>query len=376
MISSSTRARRRVRRLGLVAAAAALALTAAACGGSDSSSETTAADSETTAADSETTAAESGGQEETEEASSELTPVNYQLSWLKLTQFGGFFAADANGYYGEEGIQATFDAGGPNISAWQSVTSGRALLGDEDNTNTLVAISKGEPLRIIGAIFQTSPFAIISLADNPINSIEDVRGKTIALPEQANAQVSALIEAAGIPLSEVQLVPAGPDPSALASGQVDGYFGYATAQAVALQAQGLEVETLYLEELGVPSYGNVIITTQDNIDNNKDLLVRFMRASIMGYEWLNSNPDEGAQLVVDNYGPPDLVLETEQLTAAFQKDLIETESGVLLVDPAKMQAIIDSLVEVGTIEAPLDANEIVNTSILEEAYAGSTSLLN
>jgi NitT/TauT family transport system substrate-binding protein len=338
----------------LVSAIAVAALTLAGCGGSDSSDS--AADSSA-------------------DAPAELTPVTSQLGWLKLTQFGGFFIADANGYYGEEGLAVTFDAGGPNISAWQSVSSGRAQVGDDDNTNVLVAISKGEPLVIIGAIFQTSPFAIISLSSNPINSIEDVRGKTIALPEQAKAQVEALIEAAGIPLSEVELVPAGPDPSALASGQVDGYFGYATAQAVALQAQGLEVETLYLEDLGVPSYGNVIITTKDQIENNKDLLVRYMRGSIMGYEWLNANPEKGAQIVVSDYGPPELVLENEQLTAAFQKDLISTPSGVLVVDPAKMQQIIDSLVEVGTLEGPLNAADVVNTSILEEAYAGSTSLL-
>lgn len=366
MISSTRISRGVARRFGLVAVAAALALTSAACGGSDTASDSTSATEETQADTQE---------QSTEEAPQELTPVTAQLGWLKLTQFGGFFMADANGYYADEGIEATFEAGGPNISAWQSVASGRAQVGDDDNTNVLVAISKGEPLVIIGAIFQTSPFAIISLADNPIKSIEDVRGKTIALPEQANAQISAIIEAAGIPLSEVELVPAGPDPSALASGQVDGYFGYATAQAVALQAQGLEVETLYLEDLGVPSYGNVIITTQDQIDTNKDLLVRYMRASIMGYEWLNANPDEGAQIVVDSYGPPELVLENEQLTAAFQADLIDTESGVLVVDPAKMQQIIDSLVEVGTLEQPLDANQVVNTSILEEAYGGATSLL-
>lgn len=364
-IVSTTIARSRRRRLiGTVAAAAALSLTIAACGGSSSTDSAGSAPDQTTG--DETTA---------EQAPAELTPVNYQLSWLKLTQFGGFFMADNNGYYADEGIQASFEAGGPNISAWQSVTTGRALLGDEDNTNTLVAISKGEPLVILGAIFQTSPFAIISRAENPISTIQDVRGKTIALPEQARAQVEALIEAAGIPLNEVELVPAGPDPSALASGQVDGYFGYATAQAVALQAQGIEVETLYLEDLGVPSYGNVIITTKDNIANNRDLLVRFMRASIMGYEWLNANPEEGAEIVVASYGPPDLDLGNEKLTAVFQKDLIETPSGVLLVNAEKMQRIIDALVEVGTIDGPINAADIVDDSILLDAYAGSTSLL-
>jgi len=339
-----------------VAAATVLALSTSACGSSESASSNST-------------------ESDVTESSVELTDVTAQLGWLKLTQFGGFFIADANGYYEEEGIKATFDAGGPNITAWQSVASGRALVGDEDNTNVLVAISKGEPLVIIGAIFQTSPFAIISLADNPISKIEDFTGKTIAVSEQGMAQIQALIEAAGISLDEVELVPAGPDPSALASGQVDGYFGYATSQAVALQSQGIEVETLYLEDLGVPSYGNVIITTQENIDNNRDLLVRYMRGSIKGYEWLNANPDEGAGIVVSDYGPAELVLENEKLTASFQKDLIQTDAGVLMVDPAKMQLVIDALAKVGTIAAPFDASKAVNTTILEEAYAGATKLL-
>jgi len=308
-------------------------------------------------------------------AAAELTPVNDQLGWLKITQFGGFFTADANGYYKDEGIAPTFTAGGPNISGWQSVSSGKAQIGDDDNTNVLLAIEKGEPLVVIGAIFQTSPFAIISRADNPIKTIQDVKGKTIALPEAAKQQVEALITAAGISLDDVELVPAGPDPSALASGQVDGYFGYATAQGVALQAQGIDVETLYLEDMGVPSYGNVIITTKDELAKNKDLLVRYMRASIKGYEYLNANPDAGAKVVVDSYGPPDLVLANEQLTAKFQADLIKSDKGVLNVDPTKMQKIIDALVAAGTLSGPLNAADVVDTSVLEEAYAGQTSLL-
>lgn len=84
--------------------------------------------------------------------------VNYQLGWLKSSKFGGFFAADKQGFYTDEGIAPEFTAGGSNILSWQHVVIGKALLGDEDNTNALVAIEDGQPLVIIGTVFQTSPF--------------------------------------------------------------------------------------------------------------------------------------------------------------------------------------------------------------------------
>ena len=73
------------------------------------------------------------------------TKLSYQLEWLKITQFAGFFAAQENGYYTKEGIDATVTSGGPNISASQLVGAGRADLGDDDNITLLQAIGKGLP---------------------------------------------------------------------------------------------------------------------------------------------------------------------------------------------------------------------------------------
>jgi NitT/TauT family transport system substrate-binding protein len=303
-----------------------------------------------------------------------LSGVTNQLGWLKITQFGGFFAADHQGFYRDEKIAATFTAGGPNILAWQSVASGRAFAGDDDNTNVLVAIADGEPLVVYGAIFQTSPFAILSTPDKPINSVADFAGKTIAVTEASKQQFTAMAKDAGVE-GEVKFIPAGPDPTQLVTGQCDGYSGYATSQAVALQEQGVDVHVTYLEDLGILSYGNVLITTRDNVDKKKDELVGFLRATIKGYEYLNANPEEIGELVATKYGPAGLKAETEIATAKFQRSLIESPSGVLQIDVEKMQQIIDGLVAVGTLPKSLDAANVVTTEILDAAYDGKTSLL-
>lgn len=322
------------------------------------------------------TACASGGGAPTSEDGTELTPVNYQFNWLKLTQFGGFFAADREGFYEDEGIKAEFTAGGSNILSWQQVVTGKALLGDEDNTNALVAIEDGQPLVIIGTVFQTSPFSIISLADDPIESIDDFEGRTIAVSDASLAQFQALVEAAGIPKDSVTFVSAGTDPSQLTTGQVSGYAGYATSQGAALEEQGIKVHTLFLEDLGVPSYGNVIVTTKENLEKNRETIVNFMRASVMGFEFMNANPKDIADYVVNEVNPAGgLDLATEERTAEIQRELIESPDGVLRVDPTKMQAIIDALVDAGTLKSTIKASDIVDTSILDEVYGSKTTLL-
>lgn len=306
-----------------------------------------------------------------------LTPVNYQLSWLKITQFGGFFAGEAEGYYAEEGIAPTFTAGGSNILAWQQVASGAALLADEDNTLLLQAIENGEDLVAIGTVFQKSPMAIMSLSDDPITKASDFEGKTIAYPENGIDQLTSALKANGVDMSKVTIVPAGADPTQLVTGQVAGYGGYATSQGASLELQGLDVDYLYLDDLGVPSYGNVIITTRENLDTQRDLLKKFLTASVKGYEWLNANPKEGAAIVVNDVNPTGgLDLATEEKTAEIQATLIASPSGVLRIDVDKMQKIIDSLVEAGTLKKPLKAADIVDTSLLDEVYGSKTSLLD
>ncbi|MFF2330589.1 MULTISPECIES: ABC transporter substrate-binding protein [unclassified Streptomyces] len=300
--------------------------------------------------------------------------VKDQLGWLKLTQYGGFYAAEKKGYYAAEKISTTFTAGGPNILAWQQIASGRAMTGDDDNTNVLVAAAKGRPLVIYGAIFQTSPFAIISKKSDPITGIEDFAGRTIAVTEASRAQFESLVKKAGV--KNVSFIPAGTDPTQLTTGQASGYSGYATSQAVALERQGVPVHVLYLEDLGVKSYGNVLVTTKEHLDAHHDELVRFLSATIKGHEYMNAHPEEIGKLVATEWNTSGLKAAEEMATAKFQKDLIASPKGVLRVDPDKMQTIIDDLVSVGTLPKRLKAADVVTTSVLDAAYGSRTSLLS
>src|SRR5918994_748657 len=91
--------------LATLLAAAMLAL--AACGGDDDDG---GAAGDTTA----------GGQKD---------KVTLQSKWVPQAQFAGYYAALAEGYYEEEGLDVTIKPGGPDITPEQVVASGGAEFG-------------------------------------------------------------------------------------------------------------------------------------------------------------------------------------------------------------------------------------------------------
>jgi NitT/TauT family transport system substrate-binding protein len=303
-----------------------------------------------------------------------LTKVTNQLGWLKISQFSGFLVAQEKGYYKREGLDVAVNAGGPNIIASQVVATGRALVGDDDNTTVLQAIDKGLPVIVYGAIFQKSPYAVMSLPGKPIRTLKDFAGKTIAASPATKPQIEPLLKKAGVDTGRVKWVPAGPDPGQLASRQVDGYFGYATAQGVALKEQGIKIVTTYVNDLGFPSYANVLITKPGTIQKQKDTLVAFLRGTIMGYEYALKNPQEVGTLVATKYGPPGLSAKTETAVHLAQAPLIRSPHGVMWVDPAKMQAVIKAAAAAKSIKKPLPLNKVMTTEILKLAYRGKTSI--
>jgi NitT/TauT family transport system substrate-binding protein len=289
-----------------------------------------------------------------------------QLGWLKLTQWGGYFAAESKGMYAKEGLKTEFLAGGPNISAWQTLAAGRCLICQDDPYGSVMeGIVKGAPLIAIGTTFQSSPYACMSLSTNPIDSVEAMKGKKIAVGASNRTQVVSILEEHGLSTDDVELIPAGPDPTQLVTKQADGYFGFFTSQGVSLQEQGLDINVLTLDDMGVPSYSNLVWVQQKTLDEKRDLLVGWMRASIDGWEYCNAHPEEVAKITVDDYAPPGTKLENEVGTAKLQKDIVTGPDGIMGIEEGKFQAMLDSLLEQKIISQPLKAQDVMTTDILQ-----------
>ena len=68
-------------------------------------------------------------------------------------------------------------SGGPNIDPIGNVASGQSQLGDRPIGSLLIAREKGIPIKVIGTVFQKSPYAVISLAEKPIKTAQELKGQ-------------------------------------------------------------------------------------------------------------------------------------------------------------------------------------------------------
>ena len=107
-----------------------------------------------------------------------------QLDWVPEPEHGGFFQAQARGWFVEAGLDVELVPGGANAFGPQKVATSQAHIGQSDSTSTLLAIPEGLPLIHVGAVFQNDPSVLMLHADNPVSSFEELRGKTVmARPE-------------------------------------------------------------------------------------------------------------------------------------------------------------------------------------------------
>jgi ABC-type nitrate/sulfonate/bicarbonate transport system substrate-binding protein len=103
-----------------------------------------------------------------------LDPVRLQLKWYPQFQAAGFYAAQAKGFYTDEGLDVTLVEGGVANPPIDQVLSGKADFGVSD-ADVLLRYLKGDPLVAVAAFFQHSPYILMTRQDSGIRSPSDLR---------------------------------------------------------------------------------------------------------------------------------------------------------------------------------------------------------
>jgi ABC-type nitrate/sulfonate/bicarbonate transport system substrate-binding protein len=307
----------------------------------------------------------------------ELTTIRVSLGWIKNVEWGGFWIADQMGYYEEEGLDIEWIGGGPNApTPMATVAADGADIGIVPSTQQwLQTFADGNDWTAIGALFQESPGALVSLASDPVRTAEDLVGETVLGQEGTQITYDAAFKIAGME-PDYDFIPVGFDIAPLVDGQGIAYTAYATNQPIMLEEQyGLAPEdyvvTLY-SELGMPLYGNIIYGDSEYISDNGDNMEGFLRASIRGWEENGEDAAVGAELAVNEFGA-DLGLDLEQQTREneLQQDLVVGDYGdpLFWMDPALMTEVMYPGLEVaGYTDLPAP-EDYIDMSYLEAAHA-------
>jgi ABC-type nitrate/sulfonate/bicarbonate transport system substrate-binding protein len=222
-------------------------------------------------------------------------------------------------------------------------------------------------------VFQKSPYSVISLAKSPIKTPQELKGKTIAVATSGRPLILYMMLNAGLRPDDVNIVPSSPDPSALVSGQIDGYCGYETNQGVMLKTRGIEIYAMNAQDLGVPETTGTIYGREDFLAANKDLVVRFLKGAIDAHGWALKNPEQTAKLMVEKYGAPGLDYQAQLAEINESKPYIEfgpgTTKGLLALDVPLFGKIIEVYRKVGIVKTDMKAEDLCDPSYIDAALS-------
>ena len=110
----------------------------------------------------------------------DLIDVAFQSKWFPQAQFAGYFVAQSQGFYEEEGLNVTVLDGG-NVNPTVQVASGNADFGTDWIANMLVQREQGLNVVQIAQIYQASGYRLVALNDAGIEEFADLAGRTVGV---------------------------------------------------------------------------------------------------------------------------------------------------------------------------------------------------
>ena len=242
--------------------------------------------------------------------------VTLQLKWVTQAQFAGYYAAKAEGYYDDEGLDVDIKVGGPDIVPEQVVLGGQAEFGIDWLDNLLATRDQSGDIVNIAQVFARSGMTEVTWADSGLDSIASLKGKKVGVWLGGNEhKLFAALNKNGIdPQSDVEVVAQPFDMNLFLNREVDA----AAAMTYNELAQVLEQENpdtgelyqladlnvLKMSDQGTGALEDGVFVRSDWIQDeaNQDIATRFLKASFKGWIFCRDNPDECLQIVLDN-GP-------------------------------------------------------------------------
>ncbi len=245
-------------------------------------------------------------------SSPKLKKVTIQLKWVTQSQFAGYYAAKAKGYYKAAGLDVNLKIGGPTIVNEQTVLSKQAEFGVNWFPSLLANRDNGNDLVNIAQVFPRSGTTEVTWRKDGISTFQQMRGKKFGVWIFGNEfeQRAALVKYGMDPDKDVQLVQQQFDMNAFLSHEIDA----ASAMTYNELAQVLETKNpatgkLYqLSDLKVYKYSDLgtgmlqdgIFVRGDWIKSkaNQALAVKFLEATFKGWIYCRDHYKQCTNIVV------------------------------------------------------------------------------
>ena len=222
-----------------------------------------------------------------------------QLKWKHQFQFAGYYAALAQGYYRNAGLDVTIREGGPDIEASEAVASGKADFG-VCSASVLGEWAKGRRLVVLAVIFQQSPAIILVPRRADISSVSDLRGRTL-MDAPGSDEIAAMLKHEGVDYAALPRTDHRGDPRDLLAGRADAMVAYSTNEPFVLEQLGAAYRTFSPAAYGVDFYGDNLCASEAELKAHPERVAAFRAASLKGWSYALTHKEATVDLILKTY---------------------------------------------------------------------------
>lgn len=302
-----------------------------------------------------------GGAPET----AELQRIRLPMGYIPDPQYAPWYVADHKGYFAEAGLEVEFD--------YIFETDGMALVAANElpfaivsGEQVLLARSEQLPLVYVMAWYQQYPIGVVSKVERGIVTPQDLIGRQVGLSGFFGASFvgyTGLLSANGIAPTQVRAEDIGfTQYEAIRTDRVEAAVVYVANDPVRLQQDGIAVNLIRVADY-VNLVSNGLITNEQTIRDNPELVQRFVAAALKGLRDTLADPDEAFE-ICRNYVEG---LEDNRRAVLDASMLLWETAEPGLIDPAAWQTTQDLLIEMGLLRGPLPDLEAAYTNRFVEA---------
>ena len=280
--------------------------------------------------------------------------VTLQLKWVTQAQFAGYYVAQDKGFYEAEGLDVTIKPGGPDISPPQVIAGGGADVVIDWMPSALASREKGVPLVNVAQIFKKSGMMLTCRKDSGITQPADFRGRTLGVWFFGNEYpFLSWMAKLGIPTDGgedgVTVLKQGFNVDPILQKQADCVSTMTYNEYWQIIDAGLKPDELIVykyEDQGVATLEDGLYVIEEKLQDKAfvDRVARFIRASVKGWEYAQKNPDEAAEIVLENDATG---AQTEQhqkrMMGEINKLLEGSSKGIGYLEPADFERTVNTL---------------------------------
>jgi len=302
--------------------------------------------------------------------------VVMQIDGAAVPFYAPLYAGVEKGIFEKNGIEVEFIyAAAADILT--NIAAGNVDFGFPNGDAVVAAAANGLPVKVVHTTYQRGIGALLAKETSGIESYKDLKGKKVAVTSLASPnylQLQVGLQQAGLTIDDVsvEVVATGAIVQSLQSGQVDAIV-FSELRKYNLEADGTKV-TMILSNDFLPSFGNVVVTSDKKLSENPDLVKRFTTAISQSYQWvIDGHVGDALDIALEKYAPTWPKDQKGILTTAFEQTFVPSvwqspltkEKGLGAADLAAWQKNADILARYKVIDdAPKAADFVVDPSTI------------